>query len=330
MYKHFYVVKAQYLQVVIDTLDDLNAPTDEWLNLVGLNREHANDLDNLVLEEPIWKLFAISAQKLRNNSFGKLVAHKLESTTLIVAEQMPKTLENALAYFLNIYNEQSNTPSFWLKTDGNFIWLCRKGAPGIEHGKWQVEQFVLQFLITLLQYYFGQNWQPKFIKLQLNSTEQHLVAEFFQLATNTQRSTVELDATYTGIAIEKSLMLDTLKWPVNYQPSQSDNVISKKPSQVIMQLLAQSYFGKSVNAQIIAQHLDINIRQLQRILAKEQVSLQTLIDDYRKQLAHNLIIDTGLSINEISAQLDYQDSANFVRAFKRWFAMTPLQFRKRY
>ncbi|MDN5622625.1 MAG: AraC family transcriptional regulator, partial [Acinetobacter sp.] len=48
----------------------------------------------------------------------------------------------------------------------------------------------------------------------------------------------------------------------------------------------------------------------------------------RKGLALQYLEDGSLNINEISALLAYNEQSSFNRAFKTWFGMSPIQWRK--
>ena len=52
-----------------------------------------------------------------------------------------------------------------------------------------------------------------------------------------------------------------------------------------------------------------------------------LIDELRKEFAMNYLKKDELSISEVAYLLDYADASAFVRSFKRWTQMTPVQFR---
>jgi len=54
-----------------------------------------------------------------------------------------------------------------------------------------------------------------------------------------------------------------------------------------------------------------------------------LINARRFELAQQLLEHTRLSVTEISAALQYADTATFSRAFKGWSGCSPVQWRSR-
>ncbi|MNO07271.1 HTH-type transcriptional regulator VirS [compost metagenome] len=53
-----------------------------------------------------------------------------------------------------------------------------------------------------------------------------------------------------------------------------------------------------------------------------------LLEQTRKDMAARLLIDPQLPIAEVASRLGYDTQGNFSRAFKRWFACTPRDWRK--
>jgi AraC-like DNA-binding protein len=76
-----------------------------------------------------------------------------------------------------------------------------------------------------------------------------------------------------------------------------------------------------------AQHL--SPRTLIRRLKREGTSFRILREDVRRTLARDHLVNSDLTIAEISWRLGYQDPSNFGRAFRRWFRVSPRTFRAR-
>jgi AraC-like DNA-binding protein len=79
--------------------------------------------------------------------------------------------------------------------------------------------------------------------------------------------------------------------------------------------------------EVAAQHC-ISGRTLIRHLKEEGTSFQELRDTLRSQRAEFYLTQTHLSVEEVAHRLGYQDTSNFSRSFRRWFATTPRQMRE--
>lgn len=82
-----------------------------------------------------------------------------------------------------------------------------------------------------------------------------------------------------------------------------------------------------VSEEEVAADLFMSKRTLARKLKQEHTSFRHIRDDILSQQAINYLSETTMSVEAIAAQLNYYDSANFRRAFKRWFKLTPDQYR---
>lgn len=86
--------------------------------------------------------------------------------------------------------------------------------------------------------------------------------------------------------------------------------------------------GTSLGSEECAQMLNMSNRTLIRRLKAEKTSFQSLLDSQRQTMASRLLANPKISIDAVSMALGYEYSANFRRAFKRWFNTTPSQFRQ--
>ena len=78
------------------------------------------------------------------------------------------------------------------------------------------------------------------------------------------------------------------------------------------------------NAAVFAR---LSARTLQRRLSDEGWTYHRLVDDTRRQLAVDLICSEQLAGAELAFMLGFSDQTAFVRAFRRWFGITPGQAR---
>ena len=77
----------------------------------------------------------------------------------------------------------------------------------------------------------------------------------------------------------------------------------------------------------VASEFGMSARTLQRRLAEEGHSFQTVVDEARRQLAERFLADTRYSIAEIAFLTGFSEQSAFTRAFKRWAGRTPGAFR---
>ena len=77
-----------------------------------------------------------------------------------------------------------------------------------------------------------------------------------------------------------------------------------------------------------AERLGMSSRTLQRRLTEAGTSLQTIIDEHRKEMAERLLLETDLTLSSIGYKVGLSAPAAFTRSAIRWFGMTPSEFRQ--
>jgi AraC-like DNA-binding protein len=90
----------------------------------------------------------------------------------------------------------------------------------------------------------------------------------------------------------------------------------------------KTQIGAVPSLQSLAEQMYMSPRTLIRKLAAQDASYRKILEQVRQSQAKQLLSNTHLTANEISEMLDYQEPANFTRAFKRWFSQTPTAWRR--
>ncbi len=85
--------------------------------------------------------------------------------------------------------------------------------------------------------------------------------------------------------------------------------------------------GEFPGLEAVASTLAMSPRTLRRKLGAEGVRFQDLLDDERRKVAEDYLLNSGLTIQQIAEQCDFSDAQNFAQAFKRWSGMSPTEFR---
>ncbi|MBS7660978.1 AraC family transcriptional regulator [Pseudomonas lalucatii] len=105
----------------------------------------------------------------------------------------------------------------------------------------------------------------------------------------------------------------------------SESRVTHLARQVLCRLLPRG----EPKREAVAQALHLSQRTLQRRLQEEGTSFQQLLDDTRRELAEQYLGQPNLTLLEVSYLLGFADPSNFFRAFRRWFAITPGEYRAR-
>jgi AraC-like DNA-binding protein len=101
--------------------------------------------------------------------------------------------------------------------------------------------------------------------------------------------------------------------------------VSHRAREVIIRLLPD---GEPSRNQV-ARELCLSERTLQRRLEEEATSFHKLMDNTRRELAEQYLGRLHLSLAQAAYLLGFADQSSFFRACKRWFKLSPGQFRSR-
>ncbi|MGD9601037.1 MAG: AraC family transcriptional regulator ligand-binding domain-containing protein [Gammaproteobacteria bacterium] len=80
----------------------------------------------------------------------------------------------------------------------------------------------------------------------------------------------------------------------------------------------------------VAAHLHLAPRTLIRRLRRLGTTYQAITDDFLRMRAAELLANDGIRIKEVAAALGFHNPANFGKAFKRWFGVSPGGYRARH
>jgi AraC-like DNA-binding protein len=73
----------------------------------------------------------------------------------------------------------------------------------------------------------------------------------------------------------------------------------------------------------------MSARSLQRRLSAEGVTYQALVEETSKEAARRYVAGSTLSFAEIAYLVGYSEPPSIHRAFKKWYGVTPEEFRNR-
>lgn len=93
-------------------------------------------------------------------------------------------------------------------------------------------------------------------------------------------------------------------------------------------LIVRSLPAGAATLDRIASLMVLHPRTLQRRLALEGKTFESLVDDTRRELALSLLANTDVPLSEVSRQLGYSEPSTLTRSCKRWFSVTPLAKRR--
>lgn len=190
-------------------------------------------------------------------------------------------------------------------------------------GKTLSEEIDICRIIDAFTLVGGENFIPKAIGItskKLDGIESILPEGNFEIRTNQDKSWISFNTSLLSKEVPRFLVDGNH----TVEDIKESNIASFK----IGKLLASYTAGNIPTLNEIAHVFNTSRRTLERELAKEGTSFLKIKDNYIQRISFELLEDPNLSIKEISQQLNYLHSQNFIRCFKKWTGTSPDEYRK--
>ncbi|WP_038149114.1 AraC family transcriptional regulator [Tolumonas lignilytica] len=198
--------------------------------------------------------------------------------------------------------------------------LCRR----------QDAELTLGMFLNVIRYALGKNWAPRAVHFEHPRPEQwHEHSKVFD-------APVWFEQPYNSLIIPKAdlvrcsmpesdtALLMVLRQTIRQLNRMSDNqdLIDQTRTQVRLQMM----HGEP-NLDEVAAKMGLSPWSLQRNLKREGISFSTLVDKLRCEMATRYMQQNQLSISDMALLLGYSEVSAFSRAFRRWFNISPRQWR---
>ncbi|MGM0556575.1 MAG: helix-turn-helix domain-containing protein [Myxococcota bacterium] len=199
-------------------------------------------------------------------------------------------------------------------------------------GRWRAAHDYVTDLFLARQYQLMQkavgDIKPRVIQLSRNGDGTDGVhQDFFGCPTefNAQRNRMVFDSKLLESTLSGSID-DETRDELEQLAEKRKDVTSPDIVRKIREVLTNSDTPQSMSLEDVADAFDVSARTLQRRMRSTGETLRRVRDDVQKEKVRDYI-KSGKPFDEIADQLGYSELSAFYRAFKRWFGVTPADFR---
>jgi len=206
-----------------------------------------------------------------------------------------------------------------LKTTGTISRFSVKVDEAKGRGKLITEEIDIVRILDAFMLVGGENFVP--IEIGITSTTSYHLESIFPKG----NYTLKLNQDESWILFKTSML--SKKVPDILGNANSINNTYLATEFKIERLLESFKPGYIPRLEEISEMLNISSRTLERNLQKEGTHFLNIKKRLLRRKSYDLLTNTNLSIKEISQYLDYSNSQNFIRSFKTWNNISPLQYR---
>lgn len=190
-------------------------------------------------------------------------------------------------------------------------------------GKTLSEEVDIRRILDAFALVCGEGFVPKEIGITSNrlyGIEAILPEGNFVIRTNQDESWILFDTSLLSKKVPR-----IVNGNHRVEPIEESGIASFK----IEKLLESYTVGNIPTLEEIAHAFKTTRRTLERSLAIEGTSFLRIKEGYIQRLSLELLEDPELSIKEISQQLNYLHTQNFIRYFKKWTGTSPDDYRQK-
>jgi AraC-like DNA-binding protein len=236
------------------------------------------------------------------------------------------TLSAAIETLVRSVPLYSTGERWWVRIRGSELWLHRSYSPVLRRGRVQANDLILALTLRVLRRAAGPQWRP--CEIHLDHSRPGHAGELADLAVRGAR----FDRPSSAVAFPRRLLSLPLAAPRAPTGGEEPAGLGGRPAadfagsarQAVASLLRLGVTDLAAAADAAG----LSARSLQRRLAEVGLRFGGLLAEARLEAARSLLRDPRRRVIDVSAELGYNDSANFTRAFRRWSGVAPQQFRR--
>ena len=307
---------------------DNGEPLQPLFQRAGLPGSCLDDPKKLVPTAAIWRFRELAAMRsgLPNLTLAVMAPMALAELGAVAQALLgAPTLLRTIQDFRRLARSESTAATLDLTPYGNRnAFFSVRFTLSDQPGQWQAELCLLMWMLKIVRL-VDLKWSPTEIWCTAGATcDRHQAIE--SLAARPR-----FNQHCTGFPIPLSMLPLPQERCERRAEADEGRLWSTAPSDCAsgaVRQLIQAYADDRWLSIADASHaLGLSLRTLQRRLAVEGRSYSALLQETRAEVAGRLLENTDASLSEIAGLLGYSNLSNFNRAFRRWAAVLPSEFR---
>jgi AraC-like DNA-binding protein len=302
------------------------------LDAVGMRADVFDDPDNLVPYPVLGRLLAVSAQHTNCDHIGLLIAQRSRLAAMGLAGQIALCADTAgegLRRFADFFTLHNTAATVSVISAGGFTRLVYAIAePGMgDTGQLQLGAMALGF--NILQDLCGARWLPTVVTVASNTPSNlRPCHQFF-------RAPLRFESDESSLIFE-SHWCDRPLPPVDpLKRRQIEAEVLARRAAILTDfptafrnILRKQLVAGEFSMDSVAALLGMHRRTLDRKLKRHGMLYGELVESVKRDVACQLLRDTGLQMQQVAESLRYSSAANFSTAFRRWTGVTPSTYRR--
>lgn len=319
------LVRTSQVRPYLAAKDHIGAPRERFLRQAKLPLHEYDDAEAVFPELFLWELADAVARSECIEDLGLLVAThtplwQSEPELTCLLQSLP-TLWIALTKFCHVTRQIASIDQFGVVREGNYALLQRPQHSGIP-GEAQAELYLLKVMIQLVQLAGGRNWMPPEVRVS------EVKSRCLSLSKEFERVRIRRSDSLTCAVIPAAMLAWSMPAQARLCALPLPNPLADSFLESLSVVIGTYLKDGNMNIQLAAEMAGLSKRTFQRRLSDLQLDYNTLIDQVRLKQALSMLANRDVPLTEIAFDLGYSAPAHFTRAFRRWTALSPREYRR--
>ena len=324
------LIRSSLLSEFPELVRDLGGPLGEILEEAELSLEQIEQPTLLIPFEKQVRLLQVAARRCHFEQFGLELAKRQDMAVfgaLSVLIMNSNSVQQALQLFTRYLHYSVQAVELDIREQNDLAYFIVDTPYTVAAASDQFWDHGVALSYNVIHMLCGQDWSPRSIYLSRPEPEQPgNYSRYF-------RAPVAFGSEFSGLVFERKVLQQAVSSDISSVPHQLQEYLRKsfrgnfleQVRHVINSLLPT----RNCTAKTVAECMGYSLRTLQRKLQAENTSFQAQLDQVRRELAISCLEQPRYRLTDIGELLGFAELSVFSRTFKRWFGVTPSQWRTR-
>lgn len=330
MANSFPLIRASLLSEFPALVRELGGPLDDILEDAGLSLEQIEQPTLLVPFDRQIRLLQLAAQRCGCEEFALELAKRQDIAVfgaLSILTLQTSTVGQALLMFGRYLHYSVQAVDLAMRETDNLAFFTVDSPFDVATGSHQFWDHAVALQLAVARMVCGQNWAPRSVFLRRpEPVRADSYSRYF-------RCPIAFSSEFSGLVFERNVLERPVGAALSGVPAQLQHYLQTTFQgnfiEQVRRLIHSLLPTHQCSCATVARCLGDSPRTLQRRLATEQTTFQRQLDRVRSELAISYLQEPRFSLADIGELLGFAEPAVFTRSFRRWFGLTPSQWRAR-
>jgi len=294
---------------------------------LGLDPQDLNDSERLVPFKPAAEVWDVVIAETKNLFLGLQLGEKINPSILGLMGylmQSSRTLHEAISVLARFNDLHSTMMKYRIETSGDVVLIHYEPAVLWQHqypeSVRQSIELAMSAMVTLFKTLSGKNVFPVKVELPYPARD---IREYERIF----RSSIVFRAKQSALTFAKRDFMAPIGSYDKSLLARFEEILEMKLKSLngqtnfidrISQAILLDFKGNAPAMEVIASHLNMTPRSVQRKLKEEDTTYREISGRFKKELAEVVLKNAVFRVSEVANLLGYSDSSAFRKALKRW------------